>query len=799
MESPLAHPRRRRLDHLTNAKIPTKGAQRWALITPLLAIIALSLLMGVTIWYLTASEESQREQALMRDVESMQRSIREKLRVNQTELSEFATSFATAPTTSELRRLSTNFLGKNQEISYIAWVDQEQVVRAVFTSSRWPRQSFGTVGAKLSRGASRDALENAINLKQPSYSAAMPRREGDVEVDLHIPLLVGDVPQGTLVATYSLPAVLLSTLPADISNRLAFSLVDSNGDVVAQTRATAVFSDKPFYEVSLDPLSRAIKLRGYNLLPVNTPFNDIVITLITGLITLAVVAQFLIWRNTRRRIGVERELAEETTFRRAMENSMSTGMRVIDLNGVITYVNPAFCRMVGFASHELTGRAPPYPYWPPESQPQLMSNLQGMLSGAVPPSALPLLIMRKDGTRLTVRMYTSPLIDHNGKQTGWMTSVTDISEQNRIRQELAQAQERFITVLQALDAAVSVATPSPQDELLFANQAYKRWFGNSLVNGHRDLSAGVRGPWSDVKEVFSPLVQRWFEVRVRNIQWVDGRDVELMVATDITQERATEQAQKEQHNRIQQTARLITMGEMASSLAHELNQPLTAIANYTSGAASRVRAAAARGEQVSSDDLIDMLSKTARQAERAGQVIRRIRGFVKRSDPIRKEVDATTILADALVLAEIDARERGLQIVQEIEPNLPKLHVDGILIEQVLMNLVKNGLEAMKDSQDRSLVVSVTHDDQQVMFSVKDRGHGVPSSISGMLFDSFYTTKDDGMGMGLNICRSIIESHHGRLWFENNPEGGCTFRFTLPISAVNPPATQLTQSEAPNT
>ena len=115
------------------------------------------------------------------------------------------------------------------------------------------------------------------------------------------------------------------------------------------------------------------------------------------------------------------------------------------------------------------------------------------------------------------------------------------------------------------------------------------------------------------------------------------------------------------------------------------------------------------------------------------------------------------------------------------------------------MNLLKNGLEAMKDSQERTLVVSVTHDEQQVMFSVKDRGHGVPSSISGMLFDSFYTTKDDGMGMGLNICRSIIESHHGRLWFENNPEGGCTFRFTLPISAATPPETQLTQSEAPNT
>ena len=361
-------------------------------------------------------------------------------------------------------------------------------------------------------------------------------------------------------------------------------------------------------------------------------------------------------------------------------------------------------------------------------------------------------------------------------------SVTDISEQARIRQELANAQERFITVLQALDAAVSVATAPPQDELLFANQAYKKWFGNSLIDGHRALSAANRGPWSDVRDVYSESVQRWFEVRLRSIQWVDGRVVELMVATDITQERASEQAQREQHARLQQTSRLVTMGEMASSLAHELNQPLTAIANYTSGAAARLRTANQQSAPVPIEDLIELLQKTAKQAERAGQVIRRIRSFVKRSDPNRRWVDAKAIVADAIELAEIDARERGLEIKQDLDPELPILHVDQILIEQVLLNLIKNGLEAMKETRDRTLQVIVNRSDQSVMFSVVDRGHGVPQGIRDRLFDSFYTTKTDGMGMGLNICRSIIESHHGRLWFEDNPEGGCTFRFTLPLS-----------------
>jgi C4-dicarboxylate-specific signal transduction histidine kinase len=386
-------------------------------------------------------------------------------------------------------------------------------------------------------------------------------------------------------------------------------------------------------------------------------------------------------------------------------------------------------------------------------------------------------------------MYTSPLIDQSGQQTGWMTSVTDISEQARIRQELANAQERFITVLQALDAAVSVATAPPQDELLFANQAYKRWFGNSLIEGHRALSAANRGPWSDIRDVYSETVQRWFEVRLRSIQWVDGRVVELLVATDITQERASEQSQREQHARLQQTSRLVTMGEMASSLAHELNQPLTAIANYTSGAAARLRTANQQNTPVPIEDLIELLQKTAKQAERAGQVIRRIRSFVKRSDPNRRWVNAEAIVADAIELAEIDARERGLTIKQDLDPELPILHVDQILIEQVLLNLIKNGLEAMKETNDRTLQVIVNRSDQSVLFSVVDRGHGVPQAIRDRLFDSFYTTKTDGMGMGLNICRSIIESHHGRLWFEDNPEGGCTFRFTLPLSPPKDAAT----------
>ncbi len=762
-------------------------SMRWMLLTPLLAVIALAALMGATVWYLTETEESQREQALIRDVDSAQRTIRERLKASEDDLASFAREFSARPTAAALRRFSESFFVRRQEIIFLAWVDRNGTVRSVYTSQAIPSVTFDAVNSALAHPARKTAFKNATGSRQVNYSAPIRLADADVLIDMHVPIVRGQRSDGALIATYSLPSLLLYSIPQDLAPRVAFSLLDTQGKSLAQTRSLSLIQGKPFTEVPLEPISKDISLRGYSYLPGGSFYNDIMTTLIAGLISLAVISQVLIWRNTRRRLGAESELAEETTFRRAMENSMSTGMRVIDLEGTISYVNPAFCRMVGFTFGELVGCKAPYPYWPDSSSEQHGLNLQRMLRGQSPPSGLPILIMRKDKTELTVRMYTSPLIDHTGKQTGWMSSITDISEQTRIRRELAQAQERFITVLQALDAAVSVAPPPPHDELLFANQAYKKWFGSSLENGHRFFANTSQGPWSDVREVYSPIVQRWFEVRIRNIQWVDGRFVELAVATDITQERASEQAQREQHEKLQQTSRLITMGEMASSLAHELNQPLTAITNYTSGAASRLRLSVRRQETPPIDELIELLEKTARQAERAGQVIRRIRGFVKRSDPIRKAVQATTIVADAVGLAEIDARERNLTIAPELDPDMPLLHVDPILIEQVLLNLIKNGLESMKDSSYRVLRVRVRVIDQQMQFSVIDRGYGVPAAIRSRLFDSFYTTKDDGMGMGLNICRSIIESHQGRLWFDDNPEGGCSFKFTLPLSVPSGP------------
>ena len=495
-----------------------------------------------------------------------------------------------------------------------------------------------------------------------------------------------------------------------------------------------------------------------------------------------------LWRYTRSRSDAEAALIAETGFRRAMENSMSTGMRVLDLEGRIAYVNPAFCRMIGWNEADLIGRMPPFPYWVPGQYSSHQQTLNNVLSGKTPSSGLELEAQRRDGSRFTARMYVSPLRDPNGTQIGWMTSMTDITEPKRIREALTAAHERFMTVLEGLDDAISVTADTNEGlELLFANRTYRRFFG-AQTSGHKALLAGRRGRYTDESvEIFSPSVQRWFEVQHRMLGWTDGRRVRLQVARDITERRHHEEASRIQQEKIQITSRLTTMGEMASSLAHELNQPLTAITNYSMGAVAMIKSGNA-----DLNVLLPALEKAASQAQRAGKIISRIRDFVKRSEPRRQAIQINTVIDNAVSLAEIHARKSQVRIECHIPELLPNVLADPILIEQVLLNLIKNGLEAMEQSTLETLSVVVCRHDNQIEVAVMDRGHGLTDPER--LFEPFFSTKTEGLGMGLNICRTIIESHHGRLWATSNPEGGTIFRFTLPCADATV-AQQNNQSE----
>jgi hypothetical protein len=391
-----------------------------------------------------------------------------------------------------------------------------------------------------------------------------------------------------------------------------------------------------------------------------------------------------------------------------------------------------------------------------------------------------------------------------------MTSMTNITEAKRIRDQLSASHERFTTVLEGLDAAVSVLSVQ-QGELLFANRSYRLWFGAD-AKGHGGLANssgahytpdndeevdGLSGlPTQELteagaqpREVFIESLQMWFDVRSRYLQWTDGRLAQMLIATDITDRLRVEEQAEQQAEKAQVTSRLITMGEMASSVAHELNQPLTAITNYCNGMVSRVKA-----DTIRTDDLIAALQKTARQAERAGQIIHRIRAFVKKSEPQRVAAQASSIVEDAVELASIEVRRRKVAIHTYVAHHLPTLMVDPILIEQVLMNLLKNAAEAIdtahppRPRRQIELRVAPRHTPEEggvIEFSVTDSGPGMAEEVRPRLYEAFFSTKAEGLGIGLSLCRSIIESHRGRIRAENLYNGtlvtGCRFSFTLPV------------------
>lgn len=246
-----------------------------------------------------------------------------------------------------------------------------------------------------------------------------------------------------------------------------------------------------------------------------------------------------------------------------------------------------------------------------------------------------------------------------------------------------------------------------------------------------------------------------------------------------------------QAERAQSASRLITMGEMASSVAHELNQPLTAINNYCNGMVSRIRA-----HQINEEDLLAALEKTAKQAQRAGQIIQRIRSFVKRSAPNRTLSDVNAMITEAVELVEIELRRRNVRLSHYVAARLPKLLVDPILIEQVLVNLLKNAAEsidlAQRPAAARSIELRVAPsrvDGQEVVeFSVRDSGRGLAPQVLERLFEAFFSTKAEGMGIGLNLCRSIVESHQGRMLAQNIYNGdevaGCVFSFWIPVAGA---------------
>jgi len=244
---------------------------------------------------------------------------------------------------------------------------------------------------------------------------------------------------------------------------------------------------------------------------------------------------------------------------------------------------------------------------------------------------------------------------------------------------------------------------------------------------------------------------------------------------DLTEHQKTEARLQELQTELVQISRLTAMGEMASTLAHELNQPLSAITNYLKGS-RRLLESASDADRMRVRDAVD---KAADQALRAGQIIRRLRDFVARGESERRVESLNKIVEEASALALVGAKERGVRVRFQFDPRVDLVLADRVQIQQVLLNLMRNAIEAMEGGERRDLIVTTTAMDGEALIKVADSGPGIAGEVADQLFQPFITTKQHGMGVGLSISRTIIEAHGGRIWVEQTPGGGATFCFTL--------------------
>ena len=577
-----------------------------------------------------------------------------------------------------------------------------------------------------------------------SYFAPLAGGLGAEVVDLCVPVLDAGQQAGYLVGSIVLATLLDSALPARSGQRYEFSFVEGDGTRLARAgagRGAGVYQA----ERLVDLPGNALQLRADGTAGRPSLIPNLATGLVLGLSLALFGVVFLLARDVRRRAEAERALAEALAFRKAMEDSLSTGLRARDLQGAITYVNPAFCAMVGFSAAELlvpggaashqaqpVGAAPgspPYspPYWPPEQAEEYQRRQQTrLLAEPARPRDLgdaregyETVFMRKNGERFPVMIYEAPLVDGSGRHTGWMSAIVDISAQRRV-----------------------------------------------------------------------------------------------------------EEISRQQQDRLQATARLATVGEMASLLSHELNQPLAAIASYASGSLNLLESGPGADSgglpplppEEERSLLRQAVARIAEQAERAGRIIKSVHGFVRRREQQHETLGADLLVEAVLPLVRLQARKSGTRIEVDVGPvsavlanagRTPRVRCDRTMIEQVLINLTRNGIQAMEAATplaERVLTLRVrqTHE-RWVTFSVIDAGPGIPAEVAARLFTPFFTTRDEGMGLGLSLCRTVIEQHGGALDFGPGPlqagappgtPRGTEFRFTLPAPRAAEAANAQTEAQA---
>lgn len=265
--------------------------------------------------------------------------------------------------------------------------------------------------------------------------------------------------------------------------------------------------------------------------------------------------------------------------------------------------------------------------------------------------------------------------------------------------------------------------------------------------------------------------------------WSGGRRIFTGFIRDLTERQQTLLRLQDLQSELAHVGRVSEMGTLASSLAHELNQPLTAVASYCESARDLLRTPA-DGETM--EMIREAMDEAAKQAIRAGQIVRRLRDFMSHGETERRVESLQRLINEANALALVGSREHGIEVKLSLDPAGDLVFVDRIQIQQVLVNLIRNAIDAMIDSAIRRLSIRTARQEGMTRVSVEDTGSGISDSIADQLFQPFVTSKQSGMGIGLSICRTIVEAHGGRIWFEQLENGGTAFHFTLPLGEAKP-------------
>jgi two-component system sensor histidine kinase DctS len=646
-----------------------KQAWRW------LAPLFLALLFLTTLIWLPLHEKQQeaaeRQEQLIADSLWVEQTIRFQLQRNEESLglmgSEIVSGYLVGK---RLLDRMEGLIRNNHEIHRIIQLDADG---KLLTSTDETLISLNELSAPSKR-----AYERARTTRTPLYSQPATDISGPVMIDYHVPLFVGNKYIGSIIASYLASSILDDMVPWWFAQDNEIALTDIN-DVIIHKRASGgagrgVYTHRR--ALNLAGLSLKLSTNSIKSAPKLLPslLVDTVILLSLGL-AWSLIA---LWRDINRRLAAETALREQIAFRTAMENSLITGLRARDLEGRVTYVNPAFSQMVGMPAEEIVGHLPPMPYWAPEARTEYQRHFSQVAAGTANPQGFETIFQHSDGRRIPVLIFESPLVDNTGAQTGWMGSILDISDRKRVE----------------------------------------------------DLN-------------------------------------------------------RQQEEKLQASARLATMGEIASTLAHELNQPLAAISSYTTGALNMLERDKSKEADVNIDMLTHALEKAQAQAQRAGQIIRSVHTFVKKREPMRTAVTIEELIDNVAPLVELQAQKYFVFIKIDIPDNLPSVLADHVLLEQVLLNLTRNAIESMQGiaPEKRVLRIAAAVDDAvppNVVVSISDQGHGIPPEVAERLYSPFFSTKADGMGMGLSICRTAIEFHGGTLTHTDNPGGGTIFRFSLP-------------------